>query len=210
MTEITRVPIKPVAKGSLTKLWIGVILAVLVGAGLAWAAVPRGLDVDVIQAGSGPNPQTGQVVFLKYKGTLAADGTVFEDAQTSPFPVQGLFPDGTPFLLEDGAMIPGFYQALQQVQKGGKYSIFIPAELGYGATPPPGAPIPPNADLQFDIEVVDIVSRATVERNIQILQQQMQSQMGAGPGGAPGAGPGAGPQGAAPQGAPVPVPAPAQ
>jgi hypothetical protein len=43
MTEITRVPIKPVAKGSLTKLWIGVALAMLVGGGLAWAAMPRGL-----------------------------------------------------------------------------------------------------------------------------------------------------------------------
>jgi len=188
MTEITRVPIKPVAKGSLTKLWIGVILAVLVGAGLAWAAVPRGLDVDVVQAGTGPTPKEGEVVFVKYTGKLAADGTVFEEAQKSPFPVQGLFPEGTPFLLEKDAMIPGFYEGLQQVQKGGKYTLFIPADLAYGASPPPGSPIPPNADLEFEIEVTDIVSRATVERNIQILQQQMQAQMG---GGAPGATPAA-------------------
>lgn len=189
MTEITRVPIKPVAKGSLTKLWIGVVLAVLVGAGIAWSAVPKGLDVDVIQAGTGPTPKEGEVIFLKYKGKLAADGKVFEDAQQSPFPVQGLFPDGNPILFENGKIIPGFYEGLKNVQKGGKYTIFIPADLAYGATPPPGAPIPPNADLEFDIEVVDILSRATVERNLAILRQSMQQQGGEAPGGAPGEAP---------------------
>ena len=203
MTEITRVPIKPVAKGSLTKLWIGVILAVLVGAGLAWAAVPRGLSIDVLQAGTGPTAQPGEVVFVKYKGMLAADGTVFEDAQDSPFPIKGLFPEGTPFLLEDGATIPGFYQALQQAQKGGKYRVFIPADLAYGATPQPGSPIPPNADLEFEIEVVGIMSRAAVERNIQIMQQTMQQQMGEMGAGGPG---GPGGPGGAPQGQPQMVP----
>lgn len=203
MTEITRVPIKPVAKGSLTKLWIGVILAVLVGAGLAWAAVPRGLDVDVIQAGTGPTPKEGEVIFVKYKGMLAADGTVFEDVQTSPFPVQGLFPEGNPFLFEKGQMIPGFYEGLKDVQKGGKYKLFIPADMAYGASPPPQSPIPPNADLEFEIEVTGIVSRATVERNIQILQQQMQAQMG---GGGAGGAPDEAPAGEAPGGAPQNVP----
>ncbi|WP_073973628.1 FKBP-type peptidyl-prolyl cis-trans isomerase [Erythrobacter donghaensis] len=204
MTEITRVPIQPVAKGSLTKLWIGVILAVLVGAGLAWAAVPRGLDVDVVQAGTGPTPKPGEVIFVKYTGKLAADGSVFQDAQESPFPVQGLFPEGTPLLFEEGQIIPGFYEGLKNVQKGGKYTIFIPAELGYGATPPQGSSIPANADLEFDIEVTGIMTRAAVERNFQILQQQMQAQMGGPQGGAGGAPGGAG--GAAPDGAPQAAP----
>lgn len=200
MTEITRVPIKPVAKGSLTKLWIGVILAILVGAGLAWAAIPRGLDVDTVVAGTGPTAKVGEVVWVKYKGKLASDGKVFDESQDIPLPVQGLFPEGTPFPLEEGATVPGFFQGLQQMQKGGKYTLFIPADLAYGATPPPGAPIPPNADLIFDIEVIDIMSRTTFDRNLQILQQTMQSQMGGAPGG-PG-GPGGAPQGApqAPQG----------
>lgn len=195
MTEITRVPIKPVAKGSLTKLWIGVILAVLVGAGLAWAAVPRGLSVDTVVAGTGPNPKAGEVVWVKYKGKLASDGTVFDESRDIPLPVEGLFPEGTPFPLEEGATVPGFFQGLQQMQKGGKYTLFIPADLAYGATPPPGAPIPPNADLEFEVEVIDIMSRATFDRNLQILQQTMQQQMGDGAGGP------AGPEGA-PQGAP--------
>ena len=45
MTEVTRVPLQPIAKGSLTKLRIGIIVAVLIAAALAWYAAPRGVDV---------------------------------------------------------------------------------------------------------------------------------------------------------------------
>lgn len=189
MTEITAVPIKPVAKGSLTKLWIGIVLAIAIGAGLAWAAVPRGLNVDTITAGTGPTPEEGDVLFIKYKGTLASDGTVFDESRDIPLPVQGLFPEGTPFPIEEGATIPGFFEGLKQMQKGGKYTLFIPAEKAYGAEPPPGAPIPANADLQFEIEVVDVMSQQTFERNLGILQQTMQAQMGDGVPGAPGGAP---------------------
>lgn len=199
MTEITAVPIQPVAKGSLTKLWLGVALAIAVGAGLAWAAVPRGVDIDTEVAGTGPTPKVGDVVFMNYKGMLASDGTVFDESRDIPLPVEGIFPEGTPFPIEEGATIPGFFEGLQQMQKGGKYTLFIPADKAYGASPPEGAPIPPNADLEFEIEVIDIMSQQTFERNLGILQQAMQSQMGAdgGPGGAPGA-------------APAPAPAPGQ
>ena len=198
MTEITAVPIKPVAKGSLTKLWLGVALAIAVGGGLAWAAVPRGVDLDTEVAGTGPTPKIGDVVFMNYKGTLVADGTVFDASRDIPLPVEGIFPKGTPFPIEEGATIPGFFEGLQQMQKGGKYTLFIPADKAYGAEPPQGAPIPPNADLEFEIEVIDIMSQATFERNLGILQQAMQKQGApAVPGGAP-----------APQ--PTPEPAPAQ
>jgi FKBP-type peptidyl-prolyl cis-trans isomerase FkpA len=46
------------------------------------------------------------------------------------------------------------------MQKDGRYKIRIPSELAYGATPPPGAPIPPNADLDFDVHVVQVVPNA--------------------------------------------------
>lgn len=195
MTEVTRVPIRPVAKGSLTKLWIGVVLAVLVGAGLAWAAVPRGLSVDTLAEGSGPMAKTGDVVFVKYKGMLADTGVVFDESREIPLPVQGIFPEGSPFPIEEGATIPGFFNGLQQMQKGGKYKLFIPAEQAYGAEPPPGAPIPPNADLLFEIEVVDIMSQETFDRNLAILQQAMQRM------GQPQNGPQGEPQ-SAPQGTP--------
>lgn len=177
MTEVTRVPIQPIAKGSLTKLWLGVVVAVLLGAGLAWAAMPKGLSVDTLVAGSGATPQIGDVVFVKYKGSLAATGEVFDESREIPLPVEGIFPEGSPFPIEEGATIPGFFNGLQQMQKGGQYRLFIPADQAYGAEPPPGAPIPPNADLVFEIEVVDIMSREAFDRNLAILQQAMQRMM---------------------------------
>jgi FKBP-type peptidyl-prolyl cis-trans isomerase FkpA len=189
MTEVTRVPIQPVAKGSLTKIWLGVVIAILLGAGLAWAAVPKGFSVDTLVAGEGPNPQEGDMVFVRYKGMLASTGEVFDESQDIPLPVQGVFPEGSPFPVEKDATIEGFYQGLQQMQKGGKYELYIPAELAYGDSPPQGAPIPPGADLKFEIEVVDFMSREMFDRNLSILQRAMQSQMGGPDGSAPEAPP---------------------
>ena len=192
MTEVTRVPIQPIAKGSITKIWLGVLAAILIGAGLAWAAVPKGFSIDTLVAGDGPNPQQGDMVFVKYSGSLAATGEVFDESQDIPLPVEGIFPEGSPFPVEEGQTIDGFYKGLQQMQKGGKYELYIPADLAYGASPPPQSSIPPNSDLVFEIEVVDFMTREAFDRNLGILQQAMQSGLGA-----PG-GPGGTPEGAAP------------
>ena len=181
MTEITRVPIQPIARGSLTKLWLGVLIAVLLGAGLAWAAAPKGLSVDTITAGTGDSPKVGDVVFVKYVGKLK-DGTEFDRSQPLPIP-PGLLPDGNPLLLEEGAIIDGFIQGLTQMQKGGKYELTIPAEQAYGAEPPPGSPIPPNSDLIFEVEVVDFMSRDDFQQRAAAIQQMMQAQQGQAQGG---------------------------
>ena len=173
MAEITRVPLQPIAKGSLTKLWLGVIIAVLVGIGIAWSAAPKGVSVDVLVEGTGPNPGAEDVVFVKYVGKLA-DGTEFDRSQEIPLPVPGVFPEGNPLPLD--AMVPGFREGAMKMQKGGKYELFIPAELGYGDTPPPGAPIPAGADLLFEVELVDFMTREDFERRIGILQQAMSQQ----------------------------------
>lgn len=132
------------------------------------------LTADATSA-TGPNPKVGEVVWLKYKGKLAADGTMFDESPDIPLPVEGLFPEGTPFPVEEGAIIPGLFQGIQQMRKGGKYTLFIPADLAYGDSPPEGSLIPPNADLEFEIEVIDIMSQATFDRNLQILEQAVQS-----------------------------------
>lgn len=199
MAEVTRVPIQPVAKGSLTKLWLGVILAVLVGAGLAYAAVPKGLDIDVIAAGEGPTIAVGDVAWVKYTGKLAASGEVFDETPDLPpqiaETVRSIFPEGSPWEMREGAMIEGFFNGLLQMKKGGRYELYIPAEQAYGDEPPPGSPIPAGADLIFEIEVTDIMSQEKYERDMAILQQMMQAQMGEA-GGPPGGGPG--PQGPPP------------
>ena len=173
MAEVTRVPLQPIAKGSLTKLWLGVLVAVLLAAGIAWVATPKGLSVDTVRAGEGDSPSTEDVVFVNYTGRLA-DGTVFDQSQSTPLPIEGIFPGGTPLPLGD--MIPGFRDALLQTQRGGQYEIFIPADQAYGADVPEGGPIPPNSDLYFDIEVIDFMSREDFQARIQSFQQQMMQQ----------------------------------
>lgn len=173
MTETTRVPLRPITKGSLTKLWLGVVLAVALAAGLAWAAAPQGVAVETLTEGSGPNPGPSDVVFVKYTGKLA-DGTVFDQSKELPFPTGGLLPEGTP--LQVSGVVPGFTEGLQRMQKGGKYRLSIPSEKAYGHTPPPGAPIPPDADLVFDVELVDFMSEADAQRRFQVLQQMLEQQ----------------------------------
>lgn len=169
MTEITRVPLQPIGKGSIGKLWLGILAAVVLGAGLAWATIPASVKVVTERAGSGPSPTAEDVVLINYKGTLS-DGKVFDQGQRSPLQVAGV--------------IPGFTKALQQMQKGGKYKVHIPASLGYGAKA--AGPIPANSDLDFEIELLDFRSLAEIQQQQQMMQQ-MQQQM-QGQGGQPGAG----------------------
>ncbi|MBX7539937.1 FKBP-type peptidyl-prolyl cis-trans isomerase [Qipengyuania sphaerica] len=171
MTEITRVPLQPIKKGSLTKLWLGVIVAILLGAGLAWAAAPKAMGVEVLSEGTGESPQIGDVVFVNYVGTLD-DGTEFDRSRPLPIP-PGVFPEGSPLLLEEGAIIPGFLEGLKQMKKGGKYRLTIPGDQAYGAEPPPGSDIPPNADLTFEVEVVDFLAREEFEAKARQLQALM-------------------------------------
>lgn len=184
MTEITRVPLRPIAKGSLAKLWIGVIVAVALAVLLAWSLSPKGVELTVVQPGTGPSPSDDDVIFVNYVGRLD-DGTVFDESRPLPLPpqAQGIFPEGNPLPL--GNMIPGFTEGAKKMQKGGKYELHIPADQGYGAEPPAGAPIPPNADLTFDVELIDFMSREEFDRRVAMITALMQQQ-GAMPGMTPG------------------------
>ena len=176
MTEVTRVPIQPIEQGSLTKLWLGVIVAILIGAGIAWSALPKSVDVTEITAGTGATPGPEDVVFVNYVGRLT-DGTEFDRSPDMTAPLEGIFPQGYPLQLD--SMIPGFRTGLLQMQKGGKYELYIPSDQAYGDEPQPGSPIPPGADLVFEVEIVDFMSQADFERRLGILQQMMQGQAGA-------------------------------
>lgn len=170
MTEVTRVPLQPIAKGALTKLWLGVAAAALAAAGLAWATLPASIGFDTIKAGTGASPTLDDVVLINYKGTLK-DGKVFDQAQQVPNPV-------TDF-------VPGFTKALLKMQRGGKYKVEIPAELGYGDKA--NGPIPANSDLTFEVELLDFKNRAELEAQMRMMQQLQQMQGAGGPGVAPGA-----------------------
>ncbi|MGB3378900.1 FKBP-type peptidyl-prolyl cis-trans isomerase [Allopontixanthobacter sediminis] len=178
MTEITRVPLHPIARGSLTKLWLGVVAVILIGAGIAYAAMPAGVSVETVTAGAGPNPSATDVVLVNYTGKLA-DGTVFDEGQQTPLPLEG--------------MIPGFREGAMKMQKGGTYLMTIPSEKGYGAeskaNPQTGEEvIPANSDLVFDVELIDFMSLADFQARMaemQQMQQMMQQQQQGAPGAPP-------------------------
>ncbi|MDX3910279.1 MAG: FKBP-type peptidyl-prolyl cis-trans isomerase [Sphingobium sp.] len=179
----TAVPLRPVAKGSLTRLWVGVAAIVLAAAGLAYAGTDTvdSLGFDVLKAGEGASPTTTDVVLVSYVGKLK-DGTVFDQNEQAALPVDGL--------------VPGFTQGLLKMQKGGKYHLSIPPQLGYGAEAK--GPIPANSTLEFDVTLLDFKSRAEIEA----MQRQMQMMQG-GAGGMPG-GPGGAPMPGGPESPPVP------
>lgn len=177
MAEVTRVPIRPISRGSLVMLFIGIVIGLLIAAAFAWATAPKGVSVDEVRAGTGDNPTAEDVVFVHYTGKLA-DGTVFDQSQPLPLPVEGMLPEGTPLPLQN--MVPGFREAALQMQRGGKYTVEIPAEKAYGAegriNPQTGEGVPPNSDLTFEIELVDFMPMEEVEARFERLQQMMMQQ----------------------------------
>ena len=134
------------------RLWLGFIALIAAGAAMAWYGTGKvrnnTVQVETIKAGSGPTIKLEDGVLIEYEGRLA-DGTVFDSSA-------GRGP--TPMIA--GQVIPGFAEALTRMQQGGKYKIHIPSDLAYGPNPQPGSPIPPNADLDFDVTVVQVVPNA--------------------------------------------------
>lgn len=162
MTEITRVPLLPIAKGSLTRLWLGVLIAGLGGVALAAVAKPPLVDVQTIAPGAGPSPIGDDFVMINYTGRLA-NGVVFDSANRAILPLQ--------------RVVPGFTKALEQMQAGGKYVVKIPAKLAYGDKAV--GQIPANSDLTFTIELLDFKTAAEIEQQ-QRLFEQMRAMQGSG------------------------------
>jgi len=104
-----------------------------------------GLQYEVLEEGNGEKPQPGSQVTVHYHGTLI-DGTVFDSS------VQR----GQPATFGVNQVIPGWTEALQLMNKGAKYRLYIPQNLGYGANPHPGGAIKPYMALIFDVELLEI------------------------------------------------------
>ena len=105
-----------------------------------------GLQYEVVKAGTGATPGVDDQVEVHYRGTLI-DGTVFDSSydrgQTVTFGVT--------------QVIAGWTEALQLMQEGATYKLYIPSDLAYGAGGA-GQVIGPNATLIFDVELVAIVA----------------------------------------------------
>ena len=170
--SVTAVPLRPIAKGSLTKLWLAIAALIAIAFAIAWMGRLQSVEVTTVEAGKGAmiGPMDG--VVIEYTGKTK-DGTVFDTTE-------GRGP--APLLVAQ--TVPGFTQALQKMQQGGRYKVFIPGKDAYGPNPPPGSPFKPNEDLYFDIHVLQVVPGAAIAA-AQMQEQQQQQRQGEPQEGAP-------------------------
>lgn len=125
--------------------------------------LPSGLKVLKLEEGNGEKPKVGQKVNVYYAGYLE-DGALFDSNYEEVAKKYDMFDDRRkqgggyqPIPMEyspDAQLIAGFKEGLQQMKIGDKIRLFIPSHLGYG--PQGTGPIPPNADLVFDLEITGI------------------------------------------------------
>ena len=101
-----------------------------------------GVRVRTIEAGAGPVITAEDGVLIEYEGRLD-DGTVFDTSAGR----------GPAFSLIGGRSFPASPRRCTKMQKGGRYKIHHPVRARLWRNPPPGSPIPPNADLDFDVHV---------------------------------------------------------
>ena len=114
--------------------------------GTARTTTPSGIVFESLQNGSGPSPKASDRVTVHYRGTFP-DGREFDSSykrgQPTTFPLNGV--------------IPCWTEAVQLMKPGGKARITCPPQLAYGERGAGGV-IPPNATLNFEIELISIGS----------------------------------------------------
>ncbi len=107
--------------------------------------LPSGLQYKVMKAGTGKKPKASDTVTVNYRGTLI-NGTEFDSS----------YKRGQPATFQVSGVIPGWTEALQLMEQGAKWQLFIPSNLAYGERGAPGGLIGPNATLIFEVELISI------------------------------------------------------
>ena len=198
--SVTAVPLRPLKKGSVVKLWIAIILLAALAAAFAWwgtsafqtVRTASGVSIRTLAAGSGPKITDQDVAALHYKlHAKSLDAPVVEDSRAT----------GQPFVTTTQGVYPGFSEGLLHMRPGGSYILTLPPGTHVPGPIPPGAPFTKDDNLVFEIDVLQVEPGAgpryqEMQRMQQLQQmQQMQQLQGGAPGGAEDAPP---PEGAAP------------
>jgi peptidylprolyl isomerase len=126
------------------------ILPTAVKAETATITTPSGLKYTDTKVGTGATPKQGQTCVMHYTGWLYQDGAKGKKFDSS-------VDRGQPFEFPLGMhrVIAGWDEGVATMKVGGKRTLIIPPELGYGARGAGGV-IPPNATLIFDVELLDV------------------------------------------------------
>jgi peptidylprolyl isomerase len=110
-----------------------------------------GLQYEDTVQGTGETPKSGQTCVMHYTGWLwenGAKGKKFDSSLDRGQPFE--------FPLGQGRVIKGWDEGVATMKVGGKRTLLIPPQLGYGARGAGGGLIPPNATLLFEVELVGV------------------------------------------------------
>lgn len=191
--SVTAVPLRPIGRGTLAKLWVGIAALLLGAVALAWfttagtaamygsaedflahnarqagvAQTDSGLQYRVLEEGEGPSPEIGDFALINYEGKFRT-GESFDSGESIPFALGEPLPG-----IQAVSPVEGFREALTLMNTGARYRFWLPPDLAYGDDPPPGSGIEPGDILVFDIEMLEFVSR-----NQLIMGLMQQQQMG--------------------------------
>ena len=107
--------------------------------------LPSGLQYQVVTEGNGKKPSATDRVQCHYEGTLI-DGTIFDSS----------IKRGEPAVFGVNQVIRGWVEALQLMQEGAKWRLYIPYDMAYGEHGA-GEMIPPYSALIFDVELIKVL-----------------------------------------------------
>ena len=136
--------------------FLGPILCAAALSSTAWAQNPpapaaggvttaSGLVYRSLKDGTGANPAATDVVKVHYRGTFPQGGE-FDSS----------YKRGSPAEFPLNRVIRCWTEGVQMMKVGGKAHLTCPADIAYGARGTPGGPIPPNATLHFEVELLGI------------------------------------------------------
>ena len=127
-------------------------------------SLPSGVKIYFAEKGTGPQPKEGDKIMMNYAGYLA-DGHMFDSniqSKAEEFEMvdemrkaAGQYVPVPTDYSKEAKLIPGFREGLLSMKVGDKTVIFIPSHLAYGQRGIPGI-IPPDAELIFELEIVEI------------------------------------------------------
>lgn len=197
--SVTAVPIRPIAKGSVLKLWLALLVLTAAAIAFAWygtrgqqvITTESGVRYRVLEEGSGPTVTPNDAVALRYKLHVnSLDSEVIQDSDQT----------GQPFVATTSMVYPGFGEALQKMRSGGSYLLWLPPGTHEQGPLRPGTPFTADDTLVFEIQVIQVaegMAPMLQMQRMQQMQQMMQSGEGAGE-----AAPGTGPEGGAAEAGP--------
>ena len=140
---------------------------------------PQGTYVEIITPGTGDAVDTSKVLKVFYTGKTLAEGKTFDSNKDSAFGHTQVYPVNMGAVPgSQGSVIKGWIDGLSLLKKGSKAKLYIPSSLAYGAQGA-GGEIKPNANLLFEVEVVDVITttqaRAEAEANNKKMAEEQKA-----------------------------------